>query len=581
MPAKTKPRQIKEQPPERALARDYTALMAQLKKLSPDWTVNNISMESDILANHLDLLNYSRDLWKTNPYLQAYSDEMATNVHGPQGIRLRMKIQEESDRVVYTEEEEQKISAHWNRRERVNFHLAKKGECPIFVKNYEKKRGKTTIKAGSPDIFANSYIERAWIDWQRKENCTVTGRLSYNESRILRLHSCARDGDHFIRFLRDPSYKYGLKIQHINTEWCDWRLNQKIPNGQPGEGNTIRMGIEYDASGLVPVAYHFRRPSFNQWQGVVPVSYGTNGKDTHERILADDVIHYAKFDKNSDVSRPAPWATAVMSNARQLQKYTEAAVVAARVGACSNIFFQSQLGGEDGVTVAQADPRDLNALMMQMTPGGMVGLPPGIEAKINNPNHPNRAFGEFRNENLREFCAGLPGASFPVIGQNYAEINFSAGRLDRLSTTGAWQMLQEFDIETAERRIFEEWLKMALITQAIKLPISKFDKFNKPHFQARRWPGVDPVKEVNAAASAISNKFTSRTAVIESGVCGESGDFEDTIIQLAEEEMMLEGLGMSCATTADTSQQSAEETDNEEPTQNPTGTASDDTQEES
>ena len=56
--------------------RDYTALMQQLKKLSPDWSVNNISMESDILANQLDLLNYSRDLWKTNPYLQAYADEM-------------------------------------------------------------------------------------------------------------------------------------------------------------------------------------------------------------------------------------------------------------------------------------------------------------------------------------------------------------------------------------------------------------------------------------------------------------------------------------------------------------------------
>jgi capsid protein len=99
---------------------------------------------------------------------------------------------------------------------------------------------------------------------------------------------------------------------------------------------------------------------------------------------------------------------------------------------------------------------------------------------------------------------------------------------------------------------------MALITQAVKLPISKFEKFNKPHFQARRWPGVDPMKEVNAAASAISNKFTSRTAVIESGVCGESGDFEDTIIQLAEEEMMLESLGMNSATTADTIQQKVE-----------------------
>ena len=162
MPAKAKTRQVKQaSPQEKPLVRDYTALMQQLKKLSPDWSVNNISMESDILANQLDLLNYSRDLWKTNPYLQAYADEMAVNVHGPQGIRLRMKIQEESDRVVHVEEEKQKIRGHWQRRDRVNKHLVKKGERPIFVRGYEEKRGAATIKAGAPDIYANSYIGSA------------------------------------------------------------------------------------------------------------------------------------------------------------------------------------------------------------------------------------------------------------------------------------------------------------------------------------------------------------------------------------------------------------------------------------
>ena len=539
-------------------------MMRNLKTQSPDWVVNRLTVDADIYRNQPELLRYSRDLWQTNPYFIAYGDEMAVNVHGPFGIRLRMRIMETEDRVVNSPEEKAHLAAHWRRRDNANLFLKRKGRPALFDRTYNER--KAIVQAGTPDVFANTYIERKWTEWQRKENCTVTGRLSYNESRQLRLRSCARDGDHFIRLVRNAKYAFGFKIQHINSEWCDWKLNMVVPEKDENGGNIIRAGIEYTPDGLEIVAYHFIKASPTQWQ-VAPSSMPV-GKGSHERIVANDIIHYARFAHNCDATRPAPWACAVMSNARQLAKYTEAAVVAARVGACSATYFTADVDGPDGMGTASADPRDLNQQMMQMTPGGMIGLPPGVKPIINNPNNPNQEFGAFRNENLREFCAGLPGASFPVIGQNYAEINFSAGRLDRLSTTGAWQMLQEFDIDAAERRIFEEWLKMALTVQAIKLPLAKFEKFNKPHFQGRRWPGVDPEKEIRAAASAVANKFTSRTDVIESGVCGESGDFEDTILKLAEEEMMLESLGMSCATTADTAQmddeKTADELDNED-----------------
>ena len=508
-------------------------------------------MEADILRNHRDLLDYSRSLWKENPYLVAYSDEMDANVFGPNGITLRMKIKETEDRVVHSAEEKSFLRDIQFRRERVAKFLEAKGRPSLFSRSlFSEKRGKATVQAGALDVFANQYIERKWKEWQRKENCTITGRLSYAESRQLRLKSCARDGDHFIRILRNSKYKFGFKIQHINSEWCDWNYTGKLDNG-----NVVRMGIEYDPDGVTPLAYHFIRQTAFSWQGMMPTPYVSPGESKmRERIPADEIIHYARFSSDAHVSRPAPWATPVMSNARHLAKYTEAAVIAARVGACSNVFFESAIDGQDGMTAGAADPRDLNAKMMQMNPGGMIGLPPGIRANISNPNNPNQNFGSFRNENLREFCAGLPGASFPVIGQNYAEINFSAGRLDRLTTTGAWMMLQQFDIDAAERRIFEEWLKMSLITQEIKLPLARFDKFNQPHFQGRRWAGVDPMKEIQAAAAAVSNKFSSRTAVIESGVCGESGDFEETLFLLAEEEMLLEGFGMSTNTTADAPQ---------------------------
>jgi hypothetical protein len=105
-----------------------------------------------------------------------------------------------------------------------------------------------------------------------------------------------------------------------------------------------------------------------------------------------------------------------------------------------------------------------------------------------------------------------------------------------------WKLLQRFDIEVAERPIFENWLYMALLTGAIPLPLAKFDKFNKPIFRGRRWAWVDPLKEVQSSALEVANKFTSRTRIIEDSDV--DADFEQVLFELAEEEMLMTELGM-------------------------------------
>ncbi len=121
-------------------------------------------------------------------------------------------------------------------------------------------------------------------------------------------------------------------------------------------------------------------------------------------------------------------------------------------------------------------------------------------------------------------------------------VNYSSGRLGMLDERELWKLLQRFDIEVAERPIFEEWLYMSLQTGAIPLPLAKFDKFNKPIFRGRRWAWVDPLKEVQSSALEVANKFTSRTRIIEDSDV--DADFEQVLFELAEEEMLMEELGM-------------------------------------
>lgn len=526
--------------------RDYYLLVQQLKKLSPDWKVDRVGIDDQIYRNHWELRAYSRNLWRENPYMIGYGQDLCAQVFGPSGYTYRMTIKEEDDRIIHTSAEKAALKAMALRCEQVADYIKERTGKKIFARKsfYKELKGVATIQVGSPDVFANQLIERKLKEWQKKENCTVTGRISYNESRQLRLKSCARDGEHFIRMVRDTRYKpFGFKIQHINAEWCAYTYSGACK----ATGNPVRFGIEYDDSGPspVPVAYHFVQGTAAQWQGFMPYPMMGNDGSNCIRIEADDIIHYAKFDDDADVTRPVPWATPVMSNARQLAKWMEASVVAARVGACSNVFFEADLIGPDGVTVAGVDPEIMKKLVMEMNPGGMHGLPPGVRAKETKPNNPNPTAGSFRNEMLREFCAGMPAAQFSTIGQNYAEINFSAGRLERLSITAQWEMLQQFDISTAERRIFEEWLKMALITQAVPLPAAKFWKFNSVKITGRKWAGVDPLKESNAKALDLANKFTSLQKIHDD----QGTDLEDTLFEIAEANMIMESFGIETATT--------------------------------
>ncbi len=182
---------------------------------------------------------------------------------------------------------------------------------------------------------------------------------------------------------------------------------------------------------------------------------------------------------------------------------------------------------------------------MDAEPGSFTGLKWGIDFKEWNPEHPNGNFDLFRKGMLRAWCAGMPGANYNIIANDLEGVNYSSGRLGMLDERELWKLLQKFDIEIAERPIFENWLEMSLMTGAIPLPLSKFDKFNKPIFRGRRWAWVDPQKEVEASALQVANKFTSRTRVVEDSDV--DADFEQVIFELAEEEMMLKELGLDPA----------------------------------
>lgn len=509
--------------------------VASVGGVNSDWAVNALSEDSDIWQNIFLLRQRSRDLFRTDVYFQKYTEELWANVFGFNGYSMRLNIKETEDRVVYASAEKAFREGYLRRRERVREWMSQRSLVARHPSVSNGSRQSATVQMGDFDLYAIDLIERAWKEWQRREYCTAAGRLNYKEVRHVRLLSAARDGDFFIRHIRDPKInKFGYSQQLINSEWCDFYLNTTLRNG-----NEIRMGIERDKWGR-PLNYYFIKRQPMDWQYSIPGAFNYSSAEGHEIIPASEIIHYARY-RDGDSTRPAPWSASVIPKSRHLDKYEEAEVVSARVAACKMGFFQSTLIPEGGTIVGE-QPDPTKAATLEAEPGSFQGLPWGVEAREFNPTHPSQNFPAFRKEMLRAWCAGMPGANYNIIGNDLEGVNYSSGRLGMLDERELWKLIQDFDIDVAEVPTFEAFLEMALMTGAIPLPMAKFDKFNKPVIRGRRWAWVDPLKEVQASAMQVANKFTSRTRVIEDSDV--DADFEEILLEQAEEEMMAEELGM-------------------------------------
>jgi lambda family phage portal protein len=530
--------------------RDYSSLAAT--GVNADWRIAEGSDDRDLWQSAWALTNYVRDLFKTNPIYIAYREQLWAQVFGSEGIMLRSQVKETEDRVIHTPEEERAIVEYEKRRNRVLEFLASKSGQEFKARSFLHVSGlngsrKATVKVGEPDIFARAKIEQGWKEWSRKEFCDFRGTRNYQTQRQLRLIGAVRDGDIFIRLIKTPGVnKFGFTTHLINAEYVDRFLNRTLANG-----NVIRMGIEYGWNqwGLgKPVAYHFIKRQERDWQYTTRNLFGFSGNAPaviHDRIPAEQVIHYHRA-VDADATRPAPWVAATIPKARQLDQYELAEVIAARVSACKTGYLYSDVVPEGGFDVETINPAT-GLPVRPLQPGEVHPLPFGVKFQAVDPKHPNGNFEAFRKAMMRSYVAGMPGANYSTLSNDYEAINFSAGRLQRLDSNELYKQIQAFDIDYAETVIFENWLEMALMSGALGLPLSKLDKFNKKIFQGRRWAGVDEIKEVTAAALRVANGFSS-----DQRECADKGfDFEEIAFERAEAAMINESLGLKTEKTVE------------------------------
>jgi len=374
----------------------------------------------------------------------------------------------------------------------------------------------------------NEQIEAAWCEWCRAGSCHTGGKLHFADFERVVMGQVFEAGEVFIRkhLRRFGDSKVPLALELIEPE----RIAEEYIAPTMNDGREVRMGVEIDAF-CRPVAYWVRERHPGDLRSS---AYAT---DRLVRVPADQMMHLYVIDRWPQ-TRGEPWLHAVARRLNDMDGYSEAEIVAAR-GAASYMAFIKTPDSNPLVPDSQ-EGADRH---IKLEPGTTEQLPPGWDIVMNNPNRPNPNMDPFMRLMLREIAAGV-GTSYESLSRDYSQSNYSSSRLALLDDRDLWRVLQGWLLRTLRHELHREWLRLAVLAQAIPgISIEEFsderEKFEAVLFKPRGWHWVDPPKEVEAYKEAVRCGFTTVSDVISQTAGGV--DVEDVIEQRRRElDMMAE-----------------------------------------
>lgn len=430
----------------------------------------------DIDENNFTLRQRSRALYMGAPIATAALKRQRTNVVG-NGLRLKSAINREVLGMT------QEAAEAWQKRTEAEFAL--------------------------------------WAE--RKSACDATGVNDFYGMQQLVMLSWPMSGDVFAlvkHYDATPLQPYSLRLHlleadRVRTPTADGGVGYLTTTGQAKNGNSIFDGVEVDKNGQI-VAYHVAN-TYPYQSMTVPTEF-VRVEAYGRRTGLPNILHIMDSER-PDQYRGVPYLAQVMEPLLQMRRYTEAELMAALVQSFMTAFIKTNAGaddmpfnevGGDNVPEASNDPNEY-----EMGPGTINIMEPGEEAQFSNPTHPNTGFDTF----MRAMCEQV-GAALEIPADLLImsfDSSYSASRAALLEAWKAFRMRREWLVKDFCRPAYELWLTEAVARGRIVAPGFLTDPLIRQAYLASEWIGpsqgqLDPVKEVQAAVTAIENGLTTRQA---------------------------------------------------------------------
>lgn len=458
--------------------RNYAA--AARGRLFADFVGSNRSADSEIRWALNELRNRSRDLERNNEYFRRYLQLLRTNVVGNNGFRLQVKA--------------------------VNVD-------------------------GSPDVVGSQIIENAWKEFGRLGGPTVDGKMSLIDLENHVISAMARDGEVFLRIVRNRTFRHNVAVQIIEPDRIDEEMNERYING-----NDVRMGVELDEYRR-PVAYHVLMNHPGDYD------YTTLAKGTKRaRVPASEIMHIFRQERAGQ-TRGVPWSTAAITALKMLHGYREAELVAARTAASKMGFFTSP-AGDDFMADGYEGEGGTGAPIYDAEAGTFHQLPAGVDFVPFDPSHPTSAFADFEKSVLRGIAGGL-GVSYTSLANDLEGTSYSSIRQGALEERDFYKTLHTFMIDHFLDPLYRVWLD-TVVDQALT-PITgmgKYEKFSANFtFRPRGFQWVDPLKEINAAVVGLNNGILSHSDI----AANYGRDADETFAQIQRDKESAAQYGLDMA----------------------------------
>ncbi|AGF74835.1 phage portal protein [Bartonella australis AUST/NH1] len=325
-----------------------------------------------------------------------------------------------------------------------------------------------------------------------------------------------------------------LQLQIYPTEMLDFTYNGLAEI----EGNYIRMGIEFNASGK-RVAYHFWK--YHPYDDCPP--NGAFENQERVRVPAEMVLHI-KERRIAGQLRGSPKITRSMAKIFQLDSYDDAELDRKRTAALFAIFITGTSPQDERLYDNRSDksveePPELPAVQ----PGSAFYLGENKDIKFSNPVEVGGSYEAFQYRNILKICAAL-NMPYAVVTGDVTRGNFSNVRTAIIQFRRHVKQWREHIIAFQFNRIvWERFVEMAVLAGRIHLP--GWEENSLPWLQCESFAPplemIDPRKDISAEKEEIrAGLKTRRMALAERGF-----DIDSIHAELEEEHKDALARGLS------------------------------------
>ena len=353
---------------------------------------------------------------------------------------------------------------------------------------------------GGIDLDASDRLEKAWRRWaETPEYCDVEGRLTLTGILQRACDSYMRDGEALLALHSNAGNPFGFSVRLLRSDCLATNLVRQASQGR----TAILNGVETDANGK-PVAYHL----------YTKVSTSGTYHGQTSRIPANRIIHVFRSEY-AGATRGFPVFATVAGTLKMANAYREAEIVAARLAAMrSGGTYELDSGAIDPTQVASADTA---GLYQNVSAGEIRVVPYGYHFKEDGtPAHPNGAYGAFVKNLLQQVASGL-NLSYNTLASDLEGVTYSSIRSGVLEDREAYKCLQEEFIAGILRPLFRRrgaWLDCWLLKGGGGFSVNDAERLRfADTWLARRWPWVDPLKDLSASRIGVEMGWQTSTDV--------------------------------------------------------------------